>query len=90
MEKSERKVEVEVAYTGHDEYKGAFEPEATIGTIKDKALHHFHIEESAADKYVLEHNGVHLDDKLEIGSFKRHEVKLVLLLKKPQEKGYVG
>jgi hypothetical protein len=89
MEKNEKKVEVEVAYTGHDEYKEVFSPETSIGTIKRKALHHFHIEESAADNYALQHAGVTIEDKTEIGSFGRHEVKLVLVLKKPQEKGYV-
>jgi len=90
MEKHEKKVEVEVAYTGHHEYKEVVSPETTIGSIKRKALHHFHIEESAADKYALQHDRVNLDDKTEIGSFGKHEVKLVLVLKKPQEKGYGG
>lgn len=90
MEKHEKRVEVEVAYTGHHEYKEVCPPETSIGTIERKALRHFHIEESAADKYVLQHDGVNLDDNTEIGSFGKHEVKLVLVLKKPQEKGYVG
>ncbi len=90
MEKHEKKIEVEVAYTGHDEFKGTFPPEDTVGTVKRKAMDKFGIEPSAADQYVLQHAGVNVDDGRDIDDFGKHEVKFVLLLKKPQEKGYGG
>ena len=84
----EKKVKVSVAYTGHDVYQDDFSSEVPVGTIKRKAMHKFCIEESAADKYVLQFNGTNLDDKTKIGELDKREVKLTLLLKKPQEKGY--
>jgi len=83
-------IKVKVAYTGHDDYEGEFSPEATVGTVKLKAMGKFEIESGAADKYVLQHDNVNIDDKVKIGALGKCEVKLVLLLKKPQEKGYAG
>jgi hypothetical protein len=80
-------VKVKVAYTGHDDYHKEFPPHETIGEIKRKALKHFGIEESSADKYVLQFDGANLPDHVKIGELDRSEVVLVLLLKKPQEKG---
>jgi uncharacterized protein YacL (UPF0231 family) len=85
-----KKIKVTVAYTGHDDYEGEFSPEESIGTVKRKAMHQFDIEESAADKYVLQHDNVNLDDKIKVGALGKCDVKLVLLLKQPQEKGYAG
>lgn len=87
---SEKKVTVTVAYTGQDEYVESFAPEVPIGTIKHKAMHEFKIEESAADKYVLQLNGTNLDDKTKIGDLGKHDVNLDLMLKEPQQKGYAG
>ena len=85
-----RKIFVKVAYTGHDDYEAELPREDTIGTVKLKAMNEFEIEPSAADKYVLQHDGVNIEDKVKIGTLGRREVKLVLLLKKPQEKGHGG
>jgi len=82
------KIKVKVSYTGHDEYEGEFSPETTIGAIKLKAMEKFEIERAAADQYLLQHAGVNLDEKTKIGDFGNPEVKLVLLRKKPQEKGH--
>lgn len=87
---NEKKIKATVAYTGHDEYQGDFSPEVPVGTVKRKAMHEFHIEESAADQYVLQFAGTNLDDHTKIGDLRRQEVELVLLLKNPQEKGYAG
>ena len=86
---NEKKIKVEVAYTGHDEYADEFPSGMPVGTIKRKAMHAFGIEESAADQYILQFDGVNLDDKQKIGDLGNQDVKLVLLLKKPQEKGHV-
>jgi hypothetical protein len=86
---SDKKIHVDVSYTGHDDYTGEFSPEVPVGTVKRKALKEFGIEESAADQYVLQYDGVTVDDK-KIGDLGSHEVKLVLLLKKPQQKGYAA
>lgn len=85
-----KKVHVTVCYTGHDEYVESFAPEVPVGTVKHKAMHEFSIEPSAADKYVLQFDGVNLDDKTKLSELGKREVKFVLLLKKPQEKGYGG
>jgi hypothetical protein len=85
-----RKIFVKVAYTGHDEYEAELPREDTIGMVKLKAMKAFEIELSAADKYVIQHDGVNLEDKVKLGTLGRREAKLVLLLKKPQEKGHGG
>lgn len=85
---NDKKIKVVVTYTGHYDYVGEFSPEVPVGTIKRKAMHQFEIEESAADNYALQFGGANLDEKTKIGDLGRQEVKLVLLLKKPQEKGY--
>ena len=85
---NEKKINVKVAYTGHDEYEENFSPEVPLGTIKRKAMKQFDIEESAADNYALQLSGTNLDDKTKVGELGRPEVKLVLVLKKPQEKGH--
>jgi hypothetical protein len=84
----QKKVLVKVAYTGHDEYADGFPPEVPVGTIKRKALHAFQIEESAADQYAIQFSGTNVDDKTKIGELGKGEVSLVLVLKKPQEKGH--
>jgi len=87
---NEKKISVEVAYTGQDPYKDTFAPEVPLGTVKRKAMHQFGLEESSADKYILQFDGANLDDKATVGSLGKPEVRLTLTLKKPQEKGYVG
>lgn len=87
---NEKKIAVTVAYTGHDSYQGEFAPEVPVGTIKRKAMHQFDIEESAADQYALQFAGANLDEQTKIGDLHRHQVDLVLVLKKPQEKGHGG
>jgi len=83
-----KKVQVIVSYTGHDNYSESFPPEVPIGTIKRKAMHEFGIEQSAADKYALQFDGANIDDKTKLSDLGVREVKLVLVLKQPQEKGY--
>jgi hypothetical protein len=85
-----KKVKVEVAYTGHDEYVEEIAPETPVGTVKRKAMKQFGIEESAADNYAMQFSGANQDDKTKVGDFGDTDVKFVLVLKKPQEKGYVG
>lgn len=87
---NDKKITVVVSYTGHDDYQDQFSPETPVGTIKRKAMHQFGIEESAADKYVIQFNGVNIDDSTKIGTLGGPVVKLILLLKQPQEKGYAG
>ena len=87
---TDKKVKVKVEYTGHDPFEHEFPNEETIGEIKKKALHKFEIEKEAGEKYILQHNGVTLGNDVRIGELKHHEVTLVLLLKEPQPKGYVG
>ncbi|MFN7138212.1 MAG: hypothetical protein ACK4UN_02615 [Limisphaerales bacterium] len=83
-----KKIVVSVAYTGKDEYAENFASEVPVGTVKRKAMHQFEIEASAAERYVLQLNGVNIDDKTKIGDLGGADIKLTLLLKKPQEKGY--
>jgi hypothetical protein len=85
---NDKKIQVAVAYTGQDDYFGEFTPEVPIGTVKRKAMHEFGIEESAADNYVLQLAGVNLDDHTKVGDLGKNPLKLTLLLKRPQEKGY--
>jgi hypothetical protein len=87
---NDKKIEATVSYTGHDDYQGEFSPEVPVGTVKRKAMKEFDIEESAADKYALQFNGTNLDDHTKIGDLGKPEVKLVLVLKQPQQKGYAG
>jgi hypothetical protein len=82
------KIIVSVGYTGHDPYHGEFAPETPAGTVKRKAMHQFGLEESAGDQYVLAFQGTHLDDHTKLGDLRRSPLDLVLLLKKPQEKGH--
>ena len=84
----DKKLKVTVAYTGHDEYSDSFPPEVPVGTIKRKALHTFQIEESAADQYAIQFGGTNIEDKTKIGELGTGEIKLVLVLKKSQEKGH--
>jgi len=84
----DKKVKVTVAYTGHDEYAESFAAEVPVGTIKRKSLHTFQIEENAADQYAMQFGGTNIDDKTKIGELGRGEIKLTLVLKKPQEKGH--
>lgn len=86
---NDKKIHVTVSYTGHDDYAEEFAPEVPIGTVKRKAMHKFDLEESAADKYAIQLGGVNLDDKSKLSELGQREVSLVLLLKKPQEKGCV-
>ena len=83
-----KEIKVSVSYTGHDPYEHKFTPETTLGTVKAKAMELFKIEPGAADKYVLQFDGASYDDATKIGKFGKCELPLVLLLKKPQEKGY--
>jgi hypothetical protein len=85
----EKLVKVRVDYTGHDHFSGEFSPETLAGAVKVTAMPTFGLEPSAADKYVLQHDGVNVDDSTPIGAFDKHNVKFDLVLKKPQEKGYV-
>lgn len=87
---NDKKIEATVSYTGHDDYQGEFSPEVPVGTVKRKAMDKFEIEPSAAEKYALQFNGANLDEHTKIGDLGRHEVKLVLVLKQPQQKGYAG
>lgn len=83
-----KKVQITVSYTGQDDYVESFAPEVPVGTVKRKAMHEFGLEASAADKYALQFGGVNLDDHSKLSDLGKHEVKLVLVLKQPQEKGY--
>jgi hypothetical protein len=85
---TDKRIRATVAYTGHDEYEGEFSPDTSVGTVKRKAMNRFGIEESAANNYLLQFEGTNLDDNIKLGDLGRVDVKLVLLLKKPQEKGY--
>ncbi len=87
---NDKKIKVTVTYTGHDDYQSDVSQGVPVGTVKQKALHEFGIEESAADKYVLQFASANLDDHTKIGDLGQHEVTLMLLLKKPQEKGSGG
>jgi len=86
---NDKKLTVIVSYTGQDDYQDDFSPETPVGTVKSKAMHQFGIEPSAADKYVIKFNGVNIPETTKIGTLGGPVIKLVLLLKKPQEKGYV-
>jgi hypothetical protein len=81
-------IKVTVSYTGQDPFEHKFTPETTVGTVKVKAMELFKLEKGAADKYALQYDGVSLDDATKIGKFGKCELPLVLMLKKPQEKGY--
>jgi hypothetical protein len=85
---TERKIGVIVLYTGQDTYTGEFAPEVPIGTVKRKAMKQFGLEESSADEYALQFEGVDLDDKKKVGDITGHSVTLTLVRIKPQEKGY--
>jgi hypothetical protein len=87
---NDKKIKVEVAYTGQDPYQDSFAPEVPLDTVKRKAMHQFGIEASAADQYALQLASANLDDKATVGSLGKSDVTLTLVLKKPQEKGYVG
>lgn len=87
---NDKKITVQVAYTGHDPYQDSFAPEVPLDTVKRKAMHQFGIEPSAADEYALQLAGVDLNDTMTVGSLGKSDVKLTLVLKKPQPKGYGG
>src|SRR5262245_39574697 len=82
------KVEVTVVYTGQDPFVDEFPPPVPIGTVKRKAMKQFGIEESAADQYALQFDGVNLDDKVKVGDVAGEKVTLTLVRIKAQEKGY--
>ena len=86
----EKLVEVKVDYTGHEHFSGKFTPETLAGLVKTDAMAKFELEPSSADKYVLQHNGVNVDDGTAIGNYDKHDIKFTLALKEPQQKGYVG
>jgi len=84
----EKKIEVTVVYTGQSPYVDEFAPEGPIGTVKRRAMKQFEIEESAADDYALQFDGVNLGDKQKVGDIATNKVTLTLVRVKPQEKGY--
>ena len=83
-------IRVDVAYTGHNNFEGKFPSETALGVVKLKAMSEFSLEQSAASKYALQHDGANFDDNVKLIVFGKCELSLTLVLKQPQEKGYVG
>jgi hypothetical protein len=80
------KVNVTVKYVGNQDFTDAVPASAPAQTVKIHALKQFELEPSSADKYVLQFNGVDVDDKAKVGTFGSAPV-FTLVLKEDVVKG---
>lgn len=85
---SHKQIKVTVKYVGHPDWTHDFPPETLIGAVKVEAMTDgFHLEASAAPKYVLQENGADVADDKALSSFHKEHLKFELVLKQEPHKG---
>lgn len=84
---SEKVVQITVQYVGHAPFTEEVHGDPVLKEIKLSAMRKFDLEASAADKYVLQENGVDLKDDAHVSSLGQGPVVLVLHLKQEVPKG---
>lgn len=86
-QKEDKKLNVIVSYTGHDDYSGDFSPNSSVASILAKAMEEFELEASAADKYGLQQNGVDVPTNKKVEDLGPEPIRLSLVLLQDQAKG---
>jgi hypothetical protein len=79
--------DITVQYTGKEPFYEVAHDDPTFHNVKLKAMHKFGIEPSAADKYVLQHNGVDLPEDQRVSTLDETTIVLILTLKHEPPKG---
>lgn len=83
-----QEIHVVVSYLGHDPWKHPFRPTDTVHTVKVEAMTKgFGLEETAADKYVLQANGTDVPETTALDQFGKNPVEFQLVLKEEPNKG---
>lgn len=82
-------VVVSVAYVGANPYHHSYPVETAFLAIKQDAMAKFSLDPTAADRYVLQHDGADLADTGHVGDLGQHKVDLELAMKEDVAKGDV-
>jgi hypothetical protein len=80
-------IAIKVTYVGHDDFTNDFPKSVILHSIKIRAMKSFELEEGSADKYVLQLNGIDMDDKSHLESLGTDEIVFTLMLKEEVTKG---
>ena len=84
---SDKKVTVIVSYTGHVPFEDEFSANASLSSVKARAINKFGLEPSAALKYGLQFNGADVPDNAKVKDLGTDPVKLTLVFLQDQTKG---
>lgn len=80
-------ITIKVTYVGHDDFTDNFPGAVILHSIKIRAMKSFELDEDSADKYVLQLNGIDMDDKSHLKSLGTDEIAFTLMLKEEVTKG---
>lgn len=80
-------ITVKVTYVGNDDFTNNFPGSVILHSIKVRAMKSFELDEGSADKYVLQLNGIDVDDKSHLESLGTGEIVFTLMLKEEVTKG---